>query len=112
MKRLTLLAALAFLFTIAAAPAAQASRWQACGVVPGPVALYELKAKNASCGTAKKVGKKWNRRVVKGKCSYRNCTSFGYRCKIRNVKQTQYYTSYRVVCKKRIHRVVWTVSLD
>lgn len=56
MKRLTILASLALLLTVAVAPAAKASRWQACGTVPGPVAHYDLKAKNAGCGTAKKVG--------------------------------------------------------
>jgi hypothetical protein len=112
MKRITLFAALALVFGIAGSPSAHASQWQGCGVVPGPVALYELKAKGANCRGARRVGKKWTRRVVKGKCSYMNCTSFGYRCKVRNLKQTPYYTSYRVFCKKRVQRITWVISLD
>ncbi len=92
---------------------AAAGPWERCGIVQTSfIAFYNVKAKHVSCRSAAKVARKWNRRVLKNKCKYKSCTSFGYSCVATDIKQTQYYTSYKVKCQRGSRHVVWKISLD
>lgn len=114
MRRITLLVSLALLsFLASSVGTAAASPWERCGIVQTKyLAFYNVKAKHSNCRSAAKVARKWNRRLLKGKCEYTSCTAFGYRCLATDIRQTQYYTSYKVKCQRGSRHVVWEISLD
>lgn len=87
--------------------------WERCGIVQtSSIAFYNVKAKHTSCGSAAKVARKWNRRVLKNKCEYTSCTAFGYGCVATDIRQTRYYTTYKVKCQRGSRHVIWRISLD
>lgn len=103
-----------FVFAVGVGPGEAASKpWQRCGTVQTKyIAFYEVKAKHSSCRSAAKVARKWNRKVLKNKCTYTSCSALGFNCVAVDIRQTQYYTSYKVKCQRGIKHVNWTISLD
>lgn len=67
-KRASVVLVGALILAAALPGSADAASVRECGVVPGPVALYEVRA-TVPCPRAKRVGRQWRRRVVAGHCT-------------------------------------------
>lgn len=88
------------------ADAAQPTR--DCGSVSGPVALYSVEAKGTSCPAAKRVGRQWLKRLLRGDCSRFRCRSRGFICRAKPPARV----SYLVTCRKSNRAVSWRISAD
>lgn len=82
---------------------AQTAAVKRCGSVAASVSILKIRARNTRCRSARRVARRWLRRVFAGSCSRFRCGSFGYRCYARPPAMI----SYRVRCWKRNpHRTV------
>jgi hypothetical protein len=100
-----LLCALMLGFSSSAGAAQQARDY---GFVPGPIALYSVKAKGTSCPAAKRVGRQWLKRLLRGDCSRFRCRSRGFICRAKPPARV----SYPVTCRKDNRLVSWRISAD
>jgi hypothetical protein len=80
-----------------------------CGHVPAAVGLIDVRARNATCGQARRVARRWLRKVFAGDCTRFVCVSHGYRCRAKPPAMVHYRVRCKAVGGKRIG---WTVIAD
>ncbi len=79
-----------------------------CGVFPGPIAYYDVTARNVSCRVARRVTRQWERKLLNGSCERFRCRARAFLC----VARRPATITYRVNCRRGIQRVAWTISVD
>jgi hypothetical protein len=93
----------------AGADARGADAVRSCGSIPAEVAITDLRARNATCRTARRTARGWLRRVFDGRCVRFYCEVGAYVCRARRPA----LVSYRVRCRALgARRVGWLLVAD
>jgi hypothetical protein len=82
---------------------------KSCGSLPAEVVITDMRARNASCRTARRTARGWLRRVFNGRCTRFYCEVGDYVCRARRPARV----SYRVRCRALGgRRVGWLLVAD
>ena len=92
------------------ATAARAESQRKCGTVAGSVALYDIRATNVTCKSARRTARAWRRTLFADECANGRfrCRVRGYVCRAKPPAEVH----YPVTCTKERLRVRWEIHAD